>query len=308
MKKSEFIKMKKKRSSVTWMVIAILCIVVCVSTASAQIQLTFNPELGKKYEYRIEAVQNITQAFMEQEIPMKSEISGIYISEIKDKTTHEIHTVTSFQEFNFLISASSFQLGYSSNKPNENPSEMDNLFEKLFSSIINQPFTVVFAPNGSVISVSGMEDIIKNMFGAVPADAQVVEHQVRQMFSDEIMKNMFEQSSNFYPERPVNIGDSWNVDNTTTMNNMSFDIKSKYTLAEINDGLITLEVTGEVEMSMLETKISGTQSGKIIVDSKTGMPVESDIVQDIKGTIATQGMDISMYMKSETKVFSRVLN
>ena len=297
---------KKKR-----LVCVGLCLMMGIITVSAQVKLSLNPEVGKKYEYHMETLQNIKQNVMGQEIPVETEMSGTYLMEIKNKTSQEIHVQLTYLDITFIVTNPMMNIRYDSKKPNENPSEMDKTFEKMFKALINSPFIVVFEPGGSVKSVTGMDVIIEKMIAAVSADGQIAAQmgaQMSQQFSGESMKNMFGQVFNFYPENAVKIGDSWNVENTMLMNNINLGIKSKNTLKGINANKATIEVAGDIDMDMEGGKLSGKQTGTMIVDTVTGMPATTELSQNMKGSIKAQGMDIQMEMTSKTKTSAKVIN
>ena len=282
----------------------------CFLSISAQIKLSFNPEKGVKYEYQMEVVQNMKQNAMGQEIPIETEMNGTYLMEIKNKTPQEIHAESTYQGFTFIVSSPMMKIKYDSKNPTENPSEMDKMFGKMFSTLIGKPFTVVFSPDGSVKSVSGMGAIIESMLGAISSDGQVAAQMgglMTQQFSDESMRKMFEQSFNFYPDKAVKVGESWNTEITMPMNNMNFGIKTKNTLKEVSNKMATIEVTGDIDMDMGEGKFSGTQTGTMIVDTTTGMPVTSDVSLNLKGSIKAQGMEIQMELVQKTKTTTKAI-
>ena len=290
---------------------ASLCLMLSLITVSAQIKLSFNPELETKYEYQMEGIQNLKQNVMGQEMSMKTVMKGTYLMEIKDKTPQEIHTQMTYQGFTIVVSSSVLNVTYDSKVPNKNPSEMDKMFEKMFSTLIGKPFTVVFALDGSVKSVSGMGDIIKNMLESISDDEQLATQmgaQMSQMFSDETMKNMFGQSFNAYPDNTVKVGDSWDMENTIPMNNMNLSIKTKNTLKKINKNKATIEVTGNMDMEMEESKFTGIQTGTTIIDTTTGLPVTNDVSLNMKGTVKTQGMEIQMEIISKAKTEIKKIN
>ena len=300
------VSMKKKL-----IVCVCLCLMSSLITVSAQIKLSFNPEVGKKYEYHMESIQNVKQKAMGQEIPIETEMNSTYLMEIKSKTAQEIHVQFTYSAFTFLVSSAMMNSKYDSKKPTENPSEMDKMLGKVFSTLIDKPFTVVFAPDGSVKSVTGMEAIIKDMLNAVSGDGQLAAQlgaQMSQQFSDESMKNMFGQSFYSYPDKAVKIGDSWNVKNSFLMSGMNFNINANNTLKGINANMATIEVESDIDMDMEGGKLTGKQAGSIIVDTATGIPATSDISQNINGSIKAQGMDIQMEMITKTKTTAKVIN
>jgi hypothetical protein len=303
---SAIVSMKKK---------IIICVGLCLMsgliTVSAQIKLSLNPDMGKKYEYRIDVVQNIKQNVMGQDVPVETKMNSNYLMEIKNKTPQEIHVQFTYSDFTFLVSSAMMNSSYDSKKPTENPSEMDKMLGKLFSALIDKPFVVVFAPDGSVKSVTGMEAVIKDMRDAVSDDGQLgaqIGAQMSQQFNDEAMKATFGQTFNFYPDKTVKIGDSWNVKNSILMSGMNLNINSNNTLKEIKTNMATIEVAGDIDMNMEGGEITGKQTGSMIIDAATGMPTTSDISQNMSGSIKVQGMDVKMEMITKTKTSVKVKN
>ena len=276
----------------------------CLITVSAQVKLAFDPKAGAKYEYQMETVQNIKQNVMGQDMSMSTEMNITYLMEVKEKTPQEIQVQFTYQRFIFVLSSPMAKIKYDSKSKIKNPSETDEIFEKMFSTLIDKPFKVIFTPEGLVKSVSGMDLILKNMFEAISADGEVatqLEAQMSQMFSEESVKNMFEQSFNFYPKNAVKVGESWDTEYAMPMNNMNFGIKNKNTLNEIKANKATIGVVGEMGMEMEEGKFTGTQTGTMIVDITTGMFVTGDVSLNMKGNLKVQGMDLLMDMTSKTK-------
>ena len=290
---------------------ASLCLMLCFISVSAQIRLSFNPEPGTKYEFQTEAVQSFKQNVMGQDMVMETEMKGAYLMEIKSKTPQEIHVQFTYQGFVFSTSNSMMpmmNIRYNSKNPIENPSDMDRMLERMFSTLIGKPFTVVFAPDGSAKSVIGMGAIIEDMQKAISADGQIAAQigaQMTQQFSDEAMKNMFGQWINIYPANAVNLGDSWDMEITMPMNNMNFGVKTTNTLQAVNMNRATIGVAGNIDANLGEGKLTGSQTGTMIVDIPTGITLSSEISQNMKGVISTQGMDIQMEMISNTKMTTK---
>ena len=282
-----------------------------LTIVSAQIKLSFNPEKGKKYEYQTEMIQNMKQNVMGQEIPIEIEMNTTYLMEIKDKTPQEIHMKFTYQNLSYIISSPMMKMEYDSKNPNENPSEMEQMFAKMFNNLINESFMLVVAPDGSVKSVTGMDAIFENMIKAISDNGQVASQMgasMRQQFSDNAMKNTFEQSFKFYPANAVKVGDSWNIESSVTVMNMSVSTNTKYTLKGVTKNVATIAVESDIEMNAsveMEGKLSGTQTGTTIVDTRTGMPVTGDMSQNMKGVLKVQGMDVQMELATKMKTSTK---
>ena len=288
-------------------VFACLFLAAGFAVSSAQVKLSFNPEKGTKYEYLQTTLSNVKQNVMGQDIPVEMEISTMYLMEIKDKTPLEIQVQFTFQDIAYIISSPMMKMGYDSKNPIENPTDMDKIFGKMLNGMLGSSFTMVYAPDGSVLSVSGIEAIAENVTGAVANDGQIAAQmaiQVKQQFSETVMKNSFEQSFKIYPDQPVRAGNKWNKESEMSVNNMNTAFKTNYTLKNVNRNMATVAIEGNVEMisgAGMEGKLAGTQTGTLIVDTKTGLPVTGDMSQNIKGVISTQGMEVQMEIANKVK-------
>jgi predicted RNase H-related nuclease YkuK (DUF458 family) len=107
-----------------------------------------------------------------------------------------------------------------------------------------------------------------------------------------------------YPDNAVKAGDSWNIEITAMISNMNTSVKTKYTLKEISGNIAAVAVESDMEMNPgmgMEGKLAGTQTGTITIDTETGLPLTSDMLQNITGVVKAQGMDVQMEMTSKIK-------
>ena len=291
-----------------------LFLILGLNIASAQVKLSFNPEKGKKYEYQTEVIQNIKQNLMGQEIPMEMTTSMTCLMEIKDKTPQEIQVQLTYQDLAYVVSSPMMKMEYDSKNPVENPTEIDKVLERAFSNFMGKSFLVVIAPDGSVKSVTTVETVAESAANTSAANWQVdaqIAAQINQQFSGDAMKNMFEQSFKMYPANAVTAGDSWNIEGTTTINNMNTSLKTKYTLKEVSRNMATISVESDVEMESgagLEGKLAGIQTGMMTIDTETGLPVTGDISSNFAGILKTQGMDVQMEITTKAKTSTKEVN
>lgn len=103
-------------------------------------------------------------------------------------------------------------------------------------------------------------------------------------------------ASNQYPEQAVGVGDTWELSSTSKnpmMGNKEITSQNQYKLIERSAGKATIEVNSKM---VSEGKDIGSISGKIIIDEKTGIVLEGDMLQKMETEV--QGMEA----KIETKI------
>ena len=288
--------------------IAVLFLLSVSFCLTAQTSLSFNPQKGSKYLYQQKTVQIINQTMMGQEIVMNQEMSFDYELDVLEKGPDGFRVQYTYKDVEFFMSAAMMKMAYSSKTPNENPSDMDKTVGKMFGSFIGKSFTITVASDGSVKEVSGMEAIADEMIKSIATDGQIatqIATSLKPQFSDGNMKNAFEQSLKIYPEKAVKTGESWDVEQEFGIAGMSSSNKAKYTLKDVKKNVATIDVASTMKMKP-ETQgmtgdLTGTQTGVMQVDVKTGIPVSSDTSMELKGTISASGMSIVMSADSKIK-------
>ena len=280
-----------------------------VMNASAQVTLSFNPEIGTKYEYYTEITQSVRTTVMGQEIMAEIMTGTMFLMEISDKSEQETTALFTFNEISYVVSSLYMKMVYDSKNPNENQSDIDLMLSKMFNEMLGKSFTALIASDGSVKSISGMEAIGKSMSNAVANDGQMIAQlgaQMKEQFNDTAMKNILETSFKIYPTTPVRTGNSWDIENSTTINNLKVVYRSKYTLRSVSRNIATVVVDSKIEMNTDSGAteagdMSGSQKGTMTIDTRTGMPVTSEMSGNLQGVIRAAGMDAQMVVETKSK-------
>jgi hypothetical protein len=286
--------MKKSLFLVFWVCLGL--------TAMAQITLKFNPDKGSKYEYQMEMIQKINQTIMGQKMDVNQTMILSYNMDVVEKTATETRLEMMYKDVSYNLVSAMMNMTYDS-KSNATPANtIDEMMAKIFGSLLNKKFTVTLLPDGSVKSVAGMKEIINDMAKAVGNDmvSQQVTQQLSQQFSDDAMKSTFEQSFKIYPTKAIKPGDSWNVVQKTGAGGMNMDLNTTYNLKSADAGTAIADVTSTI--NGMGGQITGTQSGTIEFDVKTGLPMVSKMNQKASGKVSANGMEIPMDIDSQVNV------
>jgi len=203
---------------------------------------------------------------------------------------------------------------YDSKNPQENPSEIDMTIAEMFDSFIGKSFQAHIASNGVVNSISGIDEMFDGIQKTISSSKGQVASQIsasmKQSFSDEAMKATLEQSFKIYPDNEVNIGDSWSVKLSFSIASMVSEMENIYTLKSISGNIAFIDLVSSFSASPtvgMSGELGGTQKGTLEMDIKTGMPLKSNIVQDLKGNLSIQGYDIVMNVVSKVDLSTQVI-
>jgi hypothetical protein len=94
-----------------------------------------------------------------------------------------------------------------------------------------------------------------------------------------------------FPDYKVKVNDSWEAD-IKPMENSDMSYHTKYTVIKITRKVVTLDVTTKISANALngiDTKMDGEISGEIIVNTKTGWTVSSEMDMDMNMELEQNG-------------------
>lgn len=272
-------------------------------TSTATKMLKFNLEKGKGYDY--ELTTNMDQEIMGQ--PMKMDMVMYYSMDVSGEDEGAKTIIASFERFKMKTEVAGFNLDVDTDKPlpaesgdsNDDPFKAIN---KVFSAVKGQKFTMKVNAEGKITDVQGFETMAASIADSLSLDTEEREKLMKEfkgLFNAEEIKQGLERYWYIFPNKEVKVGDSW--DKTTEMGgNMPGTYKSTYTVTDIEGDMITLEESTKIQAKEGETmSITGTVTGTIVVDSRSGLVVKAD--QDMKMKASSGGKSFDINGKSKLK-------
>jgi hypothetical protein len=308
---------KRKR-----LVCASLYLMSCLTITLAQEKLSFSPELGAKWEFQTDVVQNIKQTANGREMSREEKVVTTYLMSIKNRNAKETEVQLTYQDISYMMTSPMAVWGYDSKKPFENPTNrdgsneriasLDKMHERIFGSAIGKTITVAIAPDGSVNSVSGIETVAESITQAIANDGEMGAYlsstMIDQFFTENAVKELIEQSWKIYPVADVKVGDTWNMENKWgEVPNMITNTKSQCALKHHGGGIALVGVEATVEVDITGGKLTGNQSGNLQINLKKGMPDWSLWTRNIKGDVVSMGMNMVMEVTHRTRMATNVV-
>jgi hypothetical protein len=108
----------------------------------------------------------------------------------------------------------------------------------------------------------------------VKSDNRELANQIKQTSSSMFMAT--------YPKQELFIGDRWKTNQTMATGGMEGDFISTYTLKEINDKTIIIDMKSNGKGTSSSVKVAFDLSGTLTVDRATGYPLKAHILQNFK--------------------------
>lgn len=292
--------------------LTIICGLVSIGAfAQKTFVLRQNYPTGYKYDFSITSDQIINQKIDGQDVHLTQNIGTDYTFDITDGHSGEKDVKVTYNR----IFIKSVGMG---NTMIYNSDDQDSTKKNPFGGLKGASFFMIVTPSGSIKSVAGIDRMLDNMAVKMSNDTneiKQIKNELGKQFSAEVVKQTMESSFKIYPDRAVNIGDSWTVDTKMQMS-MPIETITQYTLKEVKDGIAILSVKGtliskgnfEAMGNKMETDLSGTNSGETSLDIKTGIVLNSHLRIELYGKMKSMGKDIDFEMQGINKIVGKEIN
>ena len=176
-----------------------------VSVSAQQVTLRWKYVAGSELVYRLVNHQEVTMPMM----------GGNTVSEQTQTMRWSVREVAPNGDATITVTTEHVQVEMSG--PTGNVSYDSRTDEaptvpaaQMFAAMAGLSYTMVIGSQGTVKSVQGMDQLIDEIMGALPPEAMALgQGMLGEMFSEESITNMMQQSIQVFPQEPVGPGDSW---------------------------------------------------------------------------------------------------
>lgn len=265
--------------------------------------LYYKLETGKTYNQIMTMNTAMIQHVAGQKMDMNIMMHFGMNFRVSDVTGDRIHAKMGFSSIEMEMITPMGSFLFSSEKDVEANTMMPVDLSKMLKSMKNVSFDMVMTKYGKVESLKGYDEMIESILNTFDlSESQKIQARtaLAQNFSEE---KMIEQMKNMtiYPAYPVAIGESWMLE----VNTNQMDLENTYTLKEITENEIVLEVDSKILNMKIEGGsglLEGIQHGTTIAYRSSGWIKKSKIKQEVAGAITMQGMEVEIDMNSDITI------
>ena len=226
------------------------------------------------------------------------------------ETNMRMSTGSSFQVMNSDSAEKELKITYTQmhvamdmGKLNAMNNTPDSVLNKANKNIIGKSVTIRMSKDNEIVNVSGFEELLNSEQGSDSAGRQMM----KKMFSKDQFNSMFGLMFNMYPKKPVKVGESWNGDTKINMGGMNMDVKNKYTLLSVKNGMAEISIDGTLggngeilqQSTGLKMDMSGSEKGTLQIRMDNGYLHSGSYKMDMKADMQLMGQKIPMTMKAD---------
>jgi len=276
--------------------------------ATDKYTLEYKLEKGKTYKQRMISDMITKMDIMGQDVNMNMISEMAFNFDVIGQNNDVYDVQITYQKIKMdVVSPMLFTID--SDSP-ENSS--DKNIAEVFSSLVELPIDIQLTKQGKVVSVKGVDKLAEKM-NAI--NNEQLKPMFGQMLSEKAIQSTLEQSTSFFPDKPVAIGDGWDV--ALNLNSGGIDIINKIhlTLKQVEDNVATLEYASTVatpeggsvmQIQGMDAKVlmEGEQTGTVLIDMETGWIIRSEITLNSTQSIEVMGQSITQKAEAKSTVIA----
>jgi hypothetical protein len=173
---------------------------------------------------------------------------------------------------------------------------------RYLGAVVGQSLTVTLSPMGRVLEIEGVSQMLEKLKteqarAELPAQVQTaISNSIEQGFGEASTKAGLEMITDFYPQSPIKVGESWTDKRVETLGEGRIKREETFTLLSRNKGRSKVEAKGT---STIDPDSDGLQIGlagickdgqgsgttTMEVDEATGWPVSSEMRGTLSGSL-----------------------
>ncbi|MES2647297.1 MAG: DUF6263 family protein [Bacteroidota bacterium] len=270
--------------------------------------LQFKPKAGSRYEVRMTTNSVTSQELGVQKMDIKTLTELVMLYEVQNEANTNDSSKTIKVTFKSMKNTQGSN-GQSFVTDTNNP-DTSNPASRMMNAMMGSEFIVTISKQGDVKNITGKDALVQRIINAAGVTDSMMQEQmvtgIQNFMSDEILKNMMEQSFKIFPATKVKKGDSWKS-NMVITKPLPMNIQTTFLLKDVKGKEATIDLssivspgTGGMQMMgvNVETELGGTQTGSMQVDMETGMALNADISQNITGKMKAMGEEMPMTIQS----------
>ena len=274
---------------IVFIMVSLAIIIFQVGSVSAEeFDLKLNLQENNTYIMEMEMGQEIDFSMFGMEIYMHQSTDMKYNLEIKEITDDDNYLAEGkITNFVYKLEDYNFQ-DFSTEEEEQVKKEMNREMENMREAIENKPFEITFSRYGEMLDAEEYQELLKSLYNN---DDEIM------ALEDEPFLSNWDYAIDYIPDSPVSIGESW--EQTLEISTpMLMEIITNYTLYDISDDKIILDLDSNISMEQFDTSelmpaedltfnmnISGSQSGQINLERESRWIKESELKQNFSGEL-----------------------
>ncbi len=270
----------------------IFTLIIITSCRSQTTNLSLNLEKGQEYKQITDSKMTIIQEVNGKKMNVVMAIQGTITFLVKSITDTGYNMDTKFEKLGMSVQMPQATMEFNSEKIDTN-----DVVSTLFAAMKDKTFEVTMSKTGKITEVKNLEALwgsaINQFRELSETQKEQIKAQIMKAYGTDAMKGNIEMVTAIYPDKPVNIEDTWTI-NTKLESGMSAKVSTNYKFAELTPDYALIKGNSKIETAdkdaytkangmPMKYDLTGSMTSEIKVDKTTGWIIEAKINQEING-------------------------
>lgn len=306
-------------------VIVIFATMWLAGIAQEKATLRLNPEKNKVYRLCSVTEQTISQTVQGMTQNVESKTRYVISLKMMDSTPDFLVTEIRFDTIDTQTNALGKNTVISSaSKGDVTSKETSALLSYFMNCLSKNALFVKIDYSGYVVEIVNakmLSDIILKDTASITLTGMMgdaMKKEIGNMVSAKSLKNMIETFTWNLPGKEVATGDNWQIIQKMTAGGMDLDITTASRLDQVKDHAATITAQSDIKAaanaapiqsggaSVSYDGLQGVRKSTLLIDTRTGLPLESSVKVSVTGNLGVSApgvsMQIPMTINGETKI------
>lgn len=306
-------------------VIVIFATMWLAGMAQEKATLRLNPEKNKVYRLCSVTEQTISQTVQGMTQNVESKTRYVISLKMMDSTPDFLVTEIRFDTIDTQTNALGKNTVISSvSKGDVTSKETSALLSYFMNCLSKNALFVKIDYSGYVVEIVNakmLSDIILKDTASITLTGMMgdaMKKEISNMVSAKSLKNMIETFTWNLPGKEVATGDKWQIVQKMTAGGMDLDITTASRLDHVKDHAATITAQSDIKAaanaapiqsggaSVSYDGLQGVRKSTLLIDTRTGLPLESSVKASVTGNLGVSApgvsMQIPMTINGETKI------
>ncbi len=304
----------KTKKSITVLVCVLTAVFFAANTiaevtkakGAEKIDLKLNLKKGQKFSQCMNIDQNINQTVNGKPMNMVQKMTMWSMVEILDVDANNITKLkTNYQRIKMQMDGPGGSVGFDSNSPiQEANNPQVKILGEVYQALIGQDIVMKLTPRGKIVGIEGFDKMMDAMMSKMakkdPNMADAMKKMMKNIMSEDRLKQMNNGMTIGLPDFPVGVGDVW-YDTVSLGEGFPLDLSVTYMLKDRKDGKAIIDAISKMDMGDEDSKfietngmkmnmqLSGVMTGTSEVDETAGWMMKNKTKQNFSGVIKMAG-------------------
>ena len=260
-----------------------------------KVTLKLNLKAGESYPVSFTSVEKVTEKVGPDKEETGTRTIGFSVTFTPSKVEPDgaVHGTYAYDAVRIAIQTPNTNLDYDSARGGPVP---DDLNAEALAVFVGKKVDVVLTPHGKIQALTGADKIVAAVVESTGLPAAIrgnIDRQLIQRFGEHAIRANLEQLTAIFPERPVEVGETWEVEQKQVLNRGELLTgKATSTFKSAVGGKVTLEIKGGLKTEPgapgpepdSTVSLDGTYTGTIEIDQASGWISAGDIRKQVRGS------------------------